>query len=163
MQAIAPARRAMTEKPTTRSVGARLREFKRIGREAFLTKYASGFGARAYYIRDGGRLYDMKAVWAAAHDPPAWSGGFNTSEPLAELPRLGFQRVSAKDLSRSERTQLRRTNDEEANTALDRDRAKKLERLFRKLWPSASTRHALAECLARSVQHANKCASGSWV
>jgi hypothetical protein len=150
----------MTKKPTRTSLGGRLREFDRIGRGAFLKKYANGFGARAHFIRRDGRVYDMKAVWAAAHEPPVRCGDFNTSQPFAELLRLGFERVSAKDLSRSEQTQLQRADYEDE---LDRGSTKEVEQLFSKLWPNSRLRRAIAERLARSIQHANKCASGSWV
>jgi hypothetical protein len=145
------------------SVSARLREFNRIGRQEFLKKYASGFGARAYYIRHDRQLYDMKAIWAAAHEPPAWCGGFNTSEPLAELPQLGFERVSEKDLNKSEREKLQHASHEDVNARLDRDATKGVERLFTKLWPDSRLRRVIAGRLARSIKHANKCASGSWV
>ena len=81
--------------PTKLQIIAKLKEFDRIGRAAFLKKYASGFGARSWWIKYEDRLYDMKAIWAAAHSPPRWAGGFNTSEPHLHLPLLGFDRISA--------------------------------------------------------------------
>jgi hypothetical protein len=81
-------------RPSQRDILKRLREFKRIGRPEFLKQYANGFGAITRFVLFEDELYDAKAVWAAAHNPPRRSGGFNTSEPLLYLPLLGFEVVS---------------------------------------------------------------------
>jgi len=82
--------------PARAQILRKLREFKRIGRQQFIYKYSSGFGARSWYILYEDDLYDMKSVWAAAHDPPRWSGGFNTSGPHMHVPFAGFTIVGAK-------------------------------------------------------------------
>ncbi|MDQ2838105.1 MAG: hypothetical protein M3Y89_11935 [Actinomycetota bacterium] len=59
-------------------------EFDRVGREDFLSKY--GFGmALAYFVDHNGKLYDSKAIVAAAHGyqygtplPNNFSGGETT-------------------------------------------------------------------------------------
>lgn len=87
----------MPKKPTPSSIKKRLKEFQTIGREAFLRHYANGFGARAHFIRYQGRPYDMKAVWAAAHEPNVPCSDFNTSEPYAALRKLGFRLIAKRE------------------------------------------------------------------
>src|SRR5947208_3669351 len=84
-----------TKPPSRASIIARIKEYKRIGRDAFLRKYASGFPSRSWFIVYDDSTYDMKAVWAASHTPSAWCGGFNTSEPHRGLPTLGFEIISS--------------------------------------------------------------------
>lgn len=80
-----------------------MEEFDRLGREEFLARY--GFGpAREYFVVEGGRRYDSKALVGAAHQftsdaralsPSEFSGGANVVQPL--LWRLGFRVVRDPD------------------------------------------------------------------
>ena len=63
------------------AVVAALDDFDRLGREAFLEKYWFG-PARRYFVRRGGRLYDSKAIAAAAH-------GHQFGRPLANHELYG--------------------------------------------------------------------------
>lgn len=74
-----------------------IREFDRLGRDAFLEKY--GFGrARRYFLEYDGRAYDSKAIVGVAHGlqmthlgPLSWQefgGGERTVK--AKLEELGF-------------------------------------------------------------------------
>src|SRR4051794_5266208 len=63
------------------AVVAALDEFDRIGRDAFLEKYRFG-PARRYLLVRNGRLYDSKAIAAAAH-------GFQFGRPLANHELYG--------------------------------------------------------------------------
>jgi 5-methylcytosine-specific restriction enzyme A len=80
-----------------RAVREAMAEFDRLGREAFLTRY--GFGpARGYFVIEGGRRYDSKAIAGAAHghqfpergplSPADFSGGERSVG--VRLERLGF-------------------------------------------------------------------------
>jgi putative restriction endonuclease len=43
-----------------------IQEFDRLGRDEFLSRY--GFGkARSYFLENGGKLYDSKAIVGVAH------------------------------------------------------------------------------------------------
>jgi hypothetical protein len=86
----------MAKAPTTASIKARIKEYKQIGKPAFLQKYAKGFGAQKYYIIYEDDLYDMKAIWAAAHTPPIDTQMFGPPEALKALPKLGFLCVNTK-------------------------------------------------------------------
>jgi hypothetical protein len=74
-----------------------IREFDSIGREAFLRKYNFG-PAREYFIRDGGKLYDSKAIAGAAHEyavpseGPLAASDFSGGEATVgdTLRQLGF-------------------------------------------------------------------------
>jgi hypothetical protein len=71
--------------PTKESVIRRIREYRKRGRKAFLDDYAARRGAKAHYILHDGDFYDLKAIWAAAHDPPVTPASFkhsNCSKPL---------------------------------------------------------------------------------
>jgi hypothetical protein len=104
------------EKPTTLSSGvdspfpdvisclAKLAEYRAIGEDLFLARYASGRKPKAHYFAYGGRQYPVKAIWAAAHKPPIHTRTFRTGEALAGLAALGFlvevqpvQRLGHKD------------------------------------------------------------------
>lgn len=76
--------------PTVQSVKKAMREFDRIGSDAFLLKYSSGFPPLAHYVRHQGKNYPLKSVWAAAHQPPIHSGNFNTGPARSGLKKLGF-------------------------------------------------------------------------
>lgn len=57
--------------PTKPGVIAKLKEFERIGRSAFLKKYSSGYGARSHYI-----IYEEDARFRMSDVPPASSSGY---------------------------------------------------------------------------------------
>ena len=80
-----------------KAVQQALVEFDELGREVFLQRY--GFGpAHRYFIVEGGREYDSKAVVGAAYgfqypdQGPLSSGSFSGGEPTvkATLERLGY-------------------------------------------------------------------------
>lgn len=80
-----------------------MEEFDHLGRSKFLRKY--GFGeSREFFLVEGGRRYDSKAIVGVAHKftsegrpltPSDFSGGEQTVKALLE--RLGFdvERLSA--------------------------------------------------------------------
>ena len=82
---------------TRESVLTAMQEFDGLGRDQFLERY--GFGpAREYFVAEGGRLYDSKALVGVAHGfepgrrpltPAEFSGGERTVG--AHLGRLGFR------------------------------------------------------------------------
>jgi hypothetical protein len=76
--------------PDVNSVLTRLAEYRAIGEDLFLCRYASGRRPKAHYFVYEGRQYPVKAVWAAAHNPPIHSRTFRTGEALAGLAALGF-------------------------------------------------------------------------
>jgi len=76
--------------PDILSVLHRLAEYRAIGDSLFLQRYASGRKPKAHYFAYEGRLYPVKAVWAAAHNPPIQTRTFRTTEALKGLQRLGF-------------------------------------------------------------------------
>ncbi|MGO8661543.1 HNH endonuclease [Rhizobium ruizarguesonis] len=59
------------KKPTKESFAAILVEHDKLGEQAFLKKYEKGYAPDKWLVRVDGRLYPMKAVWVAAHIPPA--------------------------------------------------------------------------------------------
>src|SRR3712207_1661805 len=83
-----------------RAVDAALDEFDRLGRDAFLAKYQFG-RARRYFVRSDGRLYDSKAIAAAAHGFQFGTslrhfelyGGLASA--VRKLRELGFEIVEA--------------------------------------------------------------------
>jgi hypothetical protein len=76
--------------PDLISLLARLAEYRTIGEDLFLARYASGRKPKAHYFAYAGRQYPVKAVWAAAHKPPIHTRTFRTGEALAGLAALGF-------------------------------------------------------------------------
>src|SRR5215211_6170307 len=65
--------------PDVISVLTRLAEYRAIGEDLFLARYASGRRPKANYLVYEGRYYPVKAVWAAAHKPPIHTRTFRTS------------------------------------------------------------------------------------
>ncbi len=68
-------------------------EFRVIGHDAFLDKYAKGTPPRWVYLVHEGIEYPAKALWAAALShgvTPTTTRGFKTGQGRAELERLGF-------------------------------------------------------------------------
>ena len=76
--------------PDVNSVLTRLAEYRAIGEDLFLSRYASGRKPKAHYFVYEGRHYPVKAVWAAAHNPPIHTRTFRTGEALSGLAALGF-------------------------------------------------------------------------
>ena len=76
--------------PNKAAVLLRLKEFKRIGRDNFLRRYANGHGAKSHVIAFKGDHYDLKAIWASAHKPRIKSKDCSTKEAKAGLSQLGF-------------------------------------------------------------------------
>lgn len=80
------------------AVLAALREYDRIGREAFLAKYRFG-AARSYFLVHEGKRYDSKAILGAAHGyqfpdkGPLGAGDFSGGDATVRptLEHLGFQ------------------------------------------------------------------------
>jgi predicted restriction endonuclease len=68
----------------------RMREYDKIGRDAFLDHFAGRRRAKAHYILHDEKLYDLKAVWAAAHLPAVLPKTFNTRPARVALAQLGF-------------------------------------------------------------------------
>ncbi|MDN7925247.1 HNH endonuclease [Burkholderia vietnamiensis] len=86
------------------AVLAAVREYDRVGRDAFLKKY--GFGkARDYFLAVDGKRYDSKAIFGAAHGyqfpedgPLTWrdfSGGEKTVELKLEAMGFRIERLTA--------------------------------------------------------------------
>ena len=80
----------VTWSPHVISVLTKLAEYRAIGEALFLERYASGRRPKAHYLVYEGRHYPVKAVWAAAHNPPIHTRTFRTAEALAGLAGLGF-------------------------------------------------------------------------
>ena len=77
-------------RPVKASVLERLREHDIISQQEFLDRYSSGRPPRVHYLQYGGRLYPLKAIWAAAHRTPVHTRDFNTAEARRGLEELGF-------------------------------------------------------------------------
>src|SRR5215204_812478 len=80
----------VTSSPHVISVLTKLAEYRAIGEDLFLCRYASGRRPKAHYFVYEGRHYPVKAVWAAAHDPPIHTRTFRTGAVLSGLAALGF-------------------------------------------------------------------------
>lgn len=74
---------AKSKLPTANTILKRMREFKRLNRDAFLAKYAGGRKSKTAYLVLGGDRYDLKAIYAAAHVPPIDPVIFNTHRATA--------------------------------------------------------------------------------
>jgi hypothetical protein len=84
----------MTKPPTPRTIEQRMREARRIGRKAFLARYANGRGSDNWYLDHEGVHYDIKALWASAHRPPVSPASFQTYDAVAGFKTLGFAPLS---------------------------------------------------------------------
>ncbi len=95
--------------PTVHSILEKMAEYDAMrdiesGRSPlFLAKYANGRGARTKYITQGNRLYDMKAILAAAHTSPVPPRTFSSGEAEEFLFNLGFSIVYLKGIVDDER------------------------------------------------------------
>jgi len=84
----------MTKPPTLRTIEQRMREARRIGRQAFLVRHANGRGSDNWYLDHEGVQYDIKALWASAHRPPVAPASFQTYDAVAGFKALDFEPVS---------------------------------------------------------------------
>ena len=77
------------------AVEAALKEFRRRGRKAMLTKYRGGPSTH-WYIEIGGSHFDQKLVIRAAHEHQGLGrlGDFNAGQAKRRLERLGYRVVS---------------------------------------------------------------------
>jgi hypothetical protein len=82
-------------KPNRTSVLRRIEEYNSIGRDEFIKRYAGGRRAKAHVISFEDGHYDLKAVWAAAHEPCIAPRGFNTKDAREGLQQLKFECVTA--------------------------------------------------------------------
>ncbi|KAA5596727.1 HNH endonuclease [Blastochloris sulfoviridis] len=62
--------------------------------ESFINRYASGRNPKAHYLRHEGKLYPLKAIWAAAHNPSIHTRNFKTDVAIRGLSNLGFEVIS---------------------------------------------------------------------
>lgn len=84
----------MARKPTVRSVGRRIGQAKLLGRQQFLDLHANGRGSDNWYVLIDGVHYDIKALWASAHNPPIATTSFQTYDAVKNFEALGFEVVS---------------------------------------------------------------------
>lgn len=102
-------------KPTKASLNLVLEEYKRTGERAFLDKYEKGHAPDRWLIRIDGKLYPMKAVWVAAHTPPADPSIEDYRKAFRDLRDLGhIDVVSTDDQTRSPITAPTRSSVERA-------------------------------------------------
>ncbi len=80
-------------------INKKIQEFARIGRDAFLAKYANNRGSRSWFIIQKGKLYDFKAIWAAARPGSLTPSEYHTYKVKRELERLKFKIISTDELS----------------------------------------------------------------
>lgn len=76
--------------PTRSSVLQAIKEFSQVGCGAFLDQYSSGRPPKAHYLAIDGKLYPLKAIWAASHKPAVHTSEFNTAVARRGLEMLGF-------------------------------------------------------------------------
>ena len=67
-----------------------LAEFEQIGEQAFLEKYAAGRGSVTTWLIHDGADYPIKAIWAAAHQPPIRPRSFKTNDCVPQIRAMGF-------------------------------------------------------------------------
>lgn len=99
---------------TIKAVLSKIAEFKKIGNDAFLKKYANGRGAKSTWISYQGEFFPSKAIFGAALIPPRLPSTFQTSDTYVfakqldlEIVRIGDHAANAKrsainDLDQSE-------------------------------------------------------------
>lgn len=79
-------------RPTYQSVLIAMQEYLRIGAESFFVKYAGNSPSKGNrYIRHEDIDYPLKALFAAAHTPPARVNHFGNREAEAEMKSMGFK------------------------------------------------------------------------
>lgn len=84
----------MSKPPTRSTIDQRMREARRLGRRPFLDAHAKGRGSDNWYVDHEGVLYDVKALWAAAHRPSIVPTSFQTHNAVAGFKTLGYATVS---------------------------------------------------------------------
>lgn len=87
--------KAGEKQPTLARILKRMAEWREIGRDAFLQRYAAGRGAKTHMIVHNGIQYDLKALWGAAHHPPVLPSRFNPRTARAHLRALGLNNSAA--------------------------------------------------------------------
>jgi hypothetical protein len=92
--------------PTAESIQLKITEYARDESE-FIRHYANGHAARTAFILQDDKLYDLKALWAAAHEPPVVPRSFHTNDARAGVQQFGFQVFDAAE-ARSYREGARR-------------------------------------------------------
>ncbi len=80
--------------PTKQRVLDKISEFDSLGRQGFLKKYANNRPSKEWVILRDGKIYDAKAIWAAAHNPPISPSQFHYNDAKSGMQRLGFEVVS---------------------------------------------------------------------
>jgi len=85
-------KRKPTMYPDWSSVVESIEEFKKLGEDAFLEKYAGGRRPRTYYLVHEGERFPLKAVWAGAHRPTTLTREFDTDAARRGLRSLGFDK-----------------------------------------------------------------------
>ena len=79
--------------PTPESVRLKISEYNEIGEQEFLRRYSNSRSARHAYLVDNDELYDLKAIWGAAHQPPIPPASFHTNAARTGAVDLGFEVV----------------------------------------------------------------------
>ncbi|QPC43881.1 hypothetical protein HW532_15005 [Kaustia mangrovi] len=84
--------------PTVATVLEALAEYDESGPDKFLDRHANGGRPRKHYVLHKGKLYPLKAIWAAAHQPPIKTSrttgngnGFSPDAARRGLDKLGFK------------------------------------------------------------------------
>lgn len=77
-------------KPTVASIARVVNEYDELGKVAFLQKYEKGRDALRWLVRINGKLYPMKAIWVAAHEPPPDAAKKDYMDGILQLRDLGF-------------------------------------------------------------------------
>jgi len=86
-------------RPDRSSVAESIEEFKTLGEDAFLEKYARGARPRRYYLVHKGERIPLKALWAGAHRPTKLTKEFSTADARRGLRPLGFDRFFPEKIS----------------------------------------------------------------
>jgi HNH endonuclease len=68
----------------------RIREYDTIGEVEFRKRYGGIHGPRSTFLVYDGQRYNLKALWASAHNPPIQTRSFNTREAISGVEQLGF-------------------------------------------------------------------------
>lgn len=85
--------------PTRKTVLQALNEHSEDAR-AFLATYSSGRHPRTHYLLHNGRLYPLKAIWAASHRPRIHTRAFQTDAARRGLFRLNFKHFMQGELAK---------------------------------------------------------------
>lgn len=85
--------------PTVASVKQAMREYRRIGPDDFYRIYSNHRRPKSWFVEYKGNVFPVKAVWAAAHRPPAHTRDFQTANARCGLKALGFKDFVSADLA----------------------------------------------------------------